>query len=319
MYKRQVLKSIKEDDNLLFYEPLDTFYEIAHHKQKLVFLISSLRHFKNNTNHKNVIHRKIDKKISQSLETYLDGIYKQDSFSEIYVSKPSDFKTLKDLMYFCQSRDIDLHVLEDKKFITTNKDFEIWSEGKKTTVQEFYYRWLRKKFNILMTDDAKPIGGKWNLDKENRKGVSKLNVDIPKRNKFKNDELTIEVMIEVEEVFPSSFGNLENFNWAVTHNDAKKIFIDFTGVTCTNCRWMETNVFAKKSVEEIMSNFVLVSLYTDSGDNYLEKRDYQINRFKTAALPYYVILDKNDLVIGEFPGMTRDVEEFKRFLQEGLN
>ena len=43
-----VLKSIKEDDNLLFYEPLDTFYEIAHHKQKLVFLISSLRHFKNN-------------------------------------------------------------------------------------------------------------------------------------------------------------------------------------------------------------------------------------------------------------------------------
>ena len=105
-------------------------------------------------------------------------------------------------MYFCQSRDIDLHVLEDKKFITTNKDFEIWSEGKKTTVQEFYYRWLRKKFNVLMTDDAKPIGGKWNLDKENRKGVSKLNVDIPKRNKFKNDELTIEVMIEVEEVFP---------------------------------------------------------------------------------------------------------------------
>ena len=222
-----VLKSIKEDDNLLFYEPLDTFYEIAHHKQKLVFLISALRHFKNNINHKNVIHKKIDKKISQNLETYLDVIYKQDSFSEIYVSKPSDFKTLKDLMYFCQSRDIDLHVLEDKKFITTNKDFEIWSEGKKTTVQEFYYRWLRKKFNVLMTDDAKPVGGKWNLDKENRKGVSKLNVDIPERNKFKNDELTIEVMIEVEEVFPSSFGNLENFNWAVTHDDAKKIFKDF--------------------------------------------------------------------------------------------
>ena len=116
-------------------------------------------------------------------------------------------------------------------------------------------------------------------------------------------------------------------NWVYSLDDAfilanqdnKKIFIDFTGVTCTNCRWMETNVFAKKSVEDIMSNFVLVSLYTDSGDNYLEKRDYQINRFKTAALPYYVILDKNDLVIGEFPGMTRDVEEFKRFLQEGLN
>ena len=118
-----------------------------------------------------------------------------------------------------------------------------------------------------------------------------------------------------------------NLNWVHSLDDAfiiaseqnKKIFIDFTGVTCTNCRWMETNVFAKKSVEDIMSNFVLVSLYTDSGENYLQKRDYQINRFKTAALPYYVILNKNDLVLGEFPGMTRDIEEFKRFLQEGLN
>ena len=118
-----------------------------------------------------------------------------------------------------------------------------------------------------------------------------------------------------------------NLNWIHSLDDAfiianeenKKIFIDFTGVTCTNCRWMETNVFAEQSVEDIMSQFILVSLYTDAGDNYLEKRDYQISRFKTAALPYYVILDKNDLVIDEFPGMTRDIEQFKTFLENGLN
>ncbi len=118
-----------------------------------------------------------------------------------------------------------------------------------------------------------------------------------------------------------------NLNWIhsldnafiIANEEDKKIFIDFTGVTCTNCRWMETNVFAEKSVEDLMSQFILVSLYTDAGDNYLEKRDYQISRFKTAALPYYVILDKNDLVIDEFPGMTRDIEQFKAFLEKGLN
>jgi len=118
-----------------------------------------------------------------------------------------------------------------------------------------------------------------------------------------------------------------NLNWIHSLDDAfiianeenKKIFIDFTGVTCTNCRWMETNVFAEQSVEDIMSQFILVSLYTDAGDNYLEKRDYQISRFKTAALPYYVILDKNDLVIDEFPGLTRDIDQFKTFLENGLN
>ena len=99
----------------------------------------------------------------------------------------------------------------------------------------------------------------------------------------------------------------------------KNIFIDFTGVTCTNCRWMETNIFSINSVEELMSEYVLVSLYTDAGEGYLEKREYQINRFETAALPYYVILDNNDKVMSEFPGLTRNVEEFKDFLKTGLN
>ena len=118
-----------------------------------------------------------------------------------------------------------------------------------------------------------------------------------------------------------------NLVWSNNLDDAfiiaeeqnKNIFIDFTGVTCTNCRWMETNIFSINSVEELMSEYVLVSLYTDAGEGYLEKREYQINRFETAALPYYVILDSNDKVLSEFPGLTRNVEEFKGFLKTGLN
>ena len=225
-FNNPVLSSIDDKDFLLLYEPMSAFYEIKSHKQKIVFLISALRHFKQKITHENILHKKIEKK-PQSLDKYLKQIHDSNSFSVLYISKPSDFKTLKDLMYFCQSNNVELKVLEDKKFITTNKDFEIWSEGKKTTILEFYYRWLRKKHNILMTDDGKPIGDKWNLDKENRKGISKLSENIPKRKKIKNDDITIEVMIEVESIFPSSFGSLENFNWSVTHEGAKEIFKDF--------------------------------------------------------------------------------------------
>ena len=112
--------------------------------------------------------------------------------------------------------------------------------------------------------------------------------------------------------------NLEDA-FAIASEQNKNIFVDFTGVTCTNCRWMETNIFSIKSVESLMSEYVLVSLYTDAGEGYLEKREYQINRFETAALPYYVILDSNDKVLSEFPGLTRNVEEFKDFLKTGLN
>ena len=108
----------------------------------------------------------------------------------------------------------------------------------------------------------------------------------------------------------------EGFELAEEEN--RNIFIDFTGVTCTNCRWMETNIFTQESVEQLMDQFVLVSLYTDAGDNYLEKRQYQIDRFQTAALPYYVILDKEDSIIAEFPGMSRNVDNFITFLELGL-
>ena len=118
-----------------------------------------------------------------------------------------------------------------------------------------------------------------------------------------------------------------NLNWnnnledafQIAQSENKNIFIDFTGVTCTNCRWMETNIFDISSVENLMSEYILVSLYTDAGEGYLEKRAYQINRFETAALPYYVILSPNDKVLGEFPGLTRDVERFKEFLRIGIN
>ena len=50
-----VLDGINQNDTLLFYEPIDTFYEIKHHKQKIALLVSALRHFLNKINHKNVI------------------------------------------------------------------------------------------------------------------------------------------------------------------------------------------------------------------------------------------------------------------------
>ena len=57
-----VLENIESDDFILFYEPLDTFYEDGHHKQKIVFLISSMRQFIAKKKHKNT--RKTIKRIN---------------------------------------------------------------------------------------------------------------------------------------------------------------------------------------------------------------------------------------------------------------
>jgi thiol:disulfide interchange protein DsbD len=97
----------------------------------------------------------------------------------------------------------------------------------------------------------------------------------------------------------------------------KFVFIDFTGYTCTNCRWMEANVFTKKEVETELSKFVLARLYTDDGsENNTKQQEFQETTFQTVALPFYAIMDGDGKTIATFAGLTRNTQEFVDFLQK---
>jgi thiol:disulfide interchange protein DsbD len=95
----------------------------------------------------------------------------------------------------------------------------------------------------------------------------------------------------------------------------KLVFVDFTGYTCTNCRWMEANIFPLPAVHSRLEDFVRLQLYTDgAGKQYDDNQRYQKESFGTVALPLYAILDAQGAKIAIFPGMTRKPEEFIRFL-----
>jgi thiol:disulfide interchange protein len=97
----------------------------------------------------------------------------------------------------------------------------------------------------------------------------------------------------------------------------RKVFVDFTGYTCTNCRWMEANMFVLPEVRAEMEKYVLASLYTDGeGEVYERQQQYQQDTFQTVALPFYAILNDNGDPIATFPGLTRDPKEFIDFLRK---
>ena len=99
----------------------------------------------------------------------------------------------------------------------------------------------------------------------------------------------------------------------------KPVFIDFTGYTCTNCRWMEANIFARPKVRELLRKYTLVRLYTDGGKPEHETNlQMQRERFHTIALPLYALMTPHDEIIDTFPGLTRDRDEFISFLARGL-
>ncbi len=102
--------------------------------------------------------------------------------------------------------------------------------------------------------------------------------------------------------------------------EGKSVLVDFTGYTCTNCRWMEANMFPRPDVSRELEGFVRVRLYTDGqGPLYREQQELELRLFGTVALPYYAIMDASGTPIGQFLGMTRKPEEFVAFLKGELS
>ncbi len=103
----------------------------------------------------------------------------------------------------------------------------------------------------------------------------------------------------------------------IAKQENKKVFVDFTGYTCTNCRWMEANMFPRPEVRREMKKYVLVSLYTDGeGEIYYQQQQFQEKTFQTVALPFYAIMNSDGKPTAAFPGLTRDPQEFIAFLQK---
>ncbi|MCK6474134.1 MAG: DUF255 domain-containing protein [Planctomycetes bacterium] len=104
----------------------------------------------------------------------------------------------------------------------------------------------------------------------------------------------------------------------------KPIFLDITGITCLNCRQMEELVFVKPEIQKLLERYARGRLYVDKDETPEERarsernRTLQSERFKTAALPLYVLMDSDGRVL-HVTGYTPDAQEFAEFLRMGLN
>jgi thiol:disulfide interchange protein DsbD len=102
---------------------------------------------------------------------------------------------------------------------------------------------------------------------------------------------------------------------AQAKQENKPLFIDFTGYTCTNCRWMEANMFPQPEIKARLSEFVRAQLYTDgNGQIYADQQKMENDRFGTVALPLYAIVNPDGRTVAIFPGLTRSPQQFLEFL-----
>lgn len=217
----------KSQDKILIAEVNSEANYVNHHKKKLVFIFSAMRHFAKNLikNGYDVSYYKLNDESFSDFSEALNFQINKSRPEKIIVTSPSEFRVVKEIESWQKKFNILVEIRTDDRFIASQQDFIDFAKNKKNLLMEFFYRKMRQKTQILMKDN-KPIGGKWNYDAENRNKFDK-NAKIPDQIKIEPDNITKEVIELVKNNFSDNFGEIDNFYYAVKKEDAKKLFDDF--------------------------------------------------------------------------------------------
>ncbi|TVQ44074.1 MAG: cryptochrome/photolyase family protein [Gloeocapsa sp. DLM2.Bin57] len=192
-----------------------------YHRQKLVLVWSAMRHFGATLKAKGW---EVTYAISDDFQTPLKSWLAQYQISELWVMQPSDrpFKTLIEGL----SLECTLRWFPNNHFLWSQADFQEWANPRKRLLLEDFYRAGRKRFKILLDDQGKPLGGKWNYDQQNRK-PPKTNLTTPKLTQFSPDEITQAVINKVKSLDFPLYGEVEPFCWGVTRDQALEVLENF--------------------------------------------------------------------------------------------
>jgi thiol:disulfide interchange protein DsbD len=125
---------------------------------------------------------------------------------------------------------------------------------------------------------------------------------------------------------------------ACAKEQGKPALIDFKGHACANCKLMEARVWSDPEIlKRLRENFVIIALYVDDRTQLPEdewivslldgkqkktigkiNEDLEITKFKTNALPLYVIAGHDGNPLNTPTPTNLNVEEYKQWLDEGL-
>ena len=230
------LSDLRQNEHIiLMCEILSEATYVKHHKKKIAFVFSAMRHFSKELKDEgyNVHYTKLDcPNNSGSFRGEVSRMIKAHNVKGIIVTEPSDYRILTEIKKWKEEFGLLIEVRADDRFLCSHEEFAHWVRGRKQLRMEHFYRQMRRKYNILMLG-KEPKGGKWNYDNENRKPPSK-HLTIPKTFSAKPDNITSEVLKLVEVNFRDHFGHLKPFHYAVTRNQALRALKTFVSQRLKN-------------------------------------------------------------------------------------
>ncbi|MFK8036143.1 MAG: cryptochrome/photolyase family protein [Hyphomicrobiales bacterium] len=215
-------------DKVLLCEVVEEASYVKHHKQKIAFLFSAMRHFALELSGRGFEVRYVklnDRGNTGSFSGELQRAVAYFKTEQVVVTEPGEWRVLEEMRNWETNLGIGVEIREDSRFICSHSEFDDWADGRKQLRMEYFYRDMRRKTGFLM-NGLEPEGLKWNFDKENRKTLPR-NLKFPDRAVPEVDEITAEVLSLVDEQFPDHFGSLEGFSYPVTRDAALDVLREF--------------------------------------------------------------------------------------------
>lgn len=208
---------------------------VKHHLLKITLIFSAMRHFANELEQRgfHVVYVTIDNPNNTgSLLTEVQKALSQYQCQHVTLTHPGEFRMLREFEQWHTELGVPVTICEDNRFLATTKDFATWAQGRKQLRMEYFYRDMRRRYQVLM-ENGKPTGGKWNYDQQNRKPFDDA-VTIPEKTTFAPNSVTQSVMNTVQQLYSTHMGSTEHFDLAVNREHALVVLNEFINTRLAN-------------------------------------------------------------------------------------
>ncbi|PNQ03745.1 cryptochrome/photolyase family protein [Sphingobium sp. SA916] len=210
---------------LLMMEVADETTYVRHHKAKIAFILSAMRHHADRLRALGwtVDYVKLDQpENSGSFTGEVARAIERHRPSAIHVTEGGEWRVRAMLEEWEGRFGIPVTIHEDDRFLCSHAEFDAWAAARQQLRMEFFYRDMRRRTGLLLTEEGEPEGGQWNFDAENRKPPPRRDLLMPQPLRFRPDPITRDVLALVAARFSDHIGSLDHFHFAVTHEDAQR-------------------------------------------------------------------------------------------------
>ncbi|MDO8907218.1 MAG: cryptochrome/photolyase family protein [Pseudohongiella sp.] len=212
----------KQSDLVLMAEVGAEATYVAHHKQKIALIFSAMRHFADELAKQGwqVDYHYYDETRPQlTLCDVLSECVRQHKADQVFITECGEFRLQDEISTtWSQRLGIPVTLSMDSRFLSSKAEFAQWVSNRKQLRMEYFYRDMRRKTGLLM-QDGEPVGGQWNFDSDNREPY-RGDPAIPSRHTFQRDKIDQDVLALVDRCFGNHPGQLTQFNWPTTREQA---------------------------------------------------------------------------------------------------